>query len=612
MKKHIIILSLACSLLAVSCLNDEFLELYPKDQQTEATVFTTYDNFKTYAWGLYNVFFGYSYGTGQSMEIFRGDYEADNMIYHEEGSQSQWAYQTAKASSTSSHWEYDYIRQVNVMLDNIDGSEMSDNEKAHWRSVGYFFRSYKYFQMLSKFGDIPWVEHVLNDESEELYDPRETRDVVAKNILDNLNYAIENIGSFDDGSNTINVYVIQALLSRFALFEGTWRKYHSPQDGYDTFTASDYTTYLEACVTASEAVMNAYPTLHSAYDELFNSEDLAGVDGVLLYKVYETSQLMHGMTRLVRTGESRIDATKSAVDCYLCQNGYPVENPNSGYEGDKDVYDQFRSRDHRLYLTVCPPYYVNAQNSSSDWSFWEGEGTEKYREYIDYMANITGETYHRLPHFNFRDYVGWEQPHFYPVASNAWGRSYLGFWVWKYYNTHTDCSNANGTCTTDAPLFRTEEAMLDYAEAMFELGRFSQSVADMTINKLRARANVADMNVSAIDADFDPARDSDVDPVLWEIRRERRVEFMGEGFRLDDLRRWSKCHYLDTQQIGVYMGEEVAAANSMLNYMTDDGYAFFHGVPAGYLDYYYLYPLPLTQLVLNPNLKQNPGWTSAE
>ena len=40
------------------------------------------------------------------------------------------------------------------MLDNIDGSQMNDTEKEHWR-VGYFFRSYKYFQMLSRFGDIP-------------------------------------------------------------------------------------------------------------------------------------------------------------------------------------------------------------------------------------------------------------------------------------------------------------------------------------------------------------------------------------------------------------------------------------------------------------------------
>ena len=80
MKKYILGTGISLCLLMSSCLNDSFLEVYPKGQQTEATVFTTYDNFKTYAWGLYNVFFGYTYDTGQTDEIFRGDFESDNMI----------------------------------------------------------------------------------------------------------------------------------------------------------------------------------------------------------------------------------------------------------------------------------------------------------------------------------------------------------------------------------------------------------------------------------------------------------------------------------------------------------------------------------------------------
>ena len=69
-------------------------------------------------------------------------------------------------------------------------------------------------------------------------------------------------------------------------------------------------------------------------------------------------------------------------------------------------------------------------------------------------------------------------------------------------------------------------------EAMYELGLFDQSIADKTINKLRKRAHVADMVLTDITTDFDPERDQDVNPLLWEIRRERRVELMGEGTRL--------------------------------------------------------------------------------
>ena len=164
-----------------------------------------------------------------------------------------------------------------------------------------FFRAYKYFKMLSLYGDLPWVEHALSEDSEELYSPRDPRDVVAQNILNNLKYAEEHIKVDGDGNNTINRAVVQSLISRFCLFEGTWRKYHALQNA---------TTYLEECTRASKEVMNKYTTLHPNYEELFNSESLDGINGIILYKEYATSQLCHGLTRMVRTGESQIEATK--------------------------------------------------------------------------------------------------------------------------------------------------------------------------------------------------------------------------------------------------------------------------------------------------------------
>lgn len=598
MKKYILSASL-CVLMS-SCLNDEFLEVYPKGQQTVVTAFTSYDNFKTYTWGLYNVFFGYTYNTGQTDEIFRGDFESDNMIKGLEGNESQWAYQKAKATDESKDWDYDYIRRVNLMLDNIDGSQMSEKEKEHFRSVGYFFRSYKYFQMLSKFGDIPWVEHALTNESPELYGKRDSRDLVASNILSNLQYAEAHIGA-DDGKNTISVYVVQALLSRFGLFEGTWRKYHG---------LSDSDIYLKESARAAEEVLKKYPNVHAKYDELFNSESLDGVTGVLLYKAYETGQLMHGLTRMVRTGESYIEATKDALDSYLCGNGLPIHNINSNYGGDKNVYAQFRNRDYRLYLTICPPYMVKKPKGPSS-PEWEYTDKPEDREYIDLMTKISGETYHRLPSSNFKGFTVQGQPHFKNMNwQQGWNASQMGFWVWKYYNTHTVATNANGVNTTDAPLFRVGEVMVNYAEAMCELNKFDQTAADKSINKLRTRAHVDKMIVSNIGDDFDPSRDTTVPALLWEIRRERRVELMGEGFRLDDLRRWKKGEYVNKQPLGAYV------TNASLKKLkvtggsgADEGYVYFFNTPLGWKDYYYLYPLPLKQLALNENLEQNPVWT---
>lgn len=596
MKRYILLSGVL--LLMNSCINNDFMDVNPKDKQTVSTTFTRYDNFKAYSWGLYNVFLGYAYKTGQTDEIFLGDYEADNMIKHILGNESQWAYQKAKVPASSTNWDYDYIRRVNLMLDNIDQSSMNDTQKAHWRSVGYFFRSYKYFKMLSLYGDIPWIEHVLADNSEELYKPRDSRDFVAKNILENLQYAENNIYIDGDGENTINQSVVQALISRFALFEGTWRKYHKLPDA---------DIYLKECKRASEEIMKKYKTLHPNYDELFNSESLRGIDGIILYKEYATSQLCHGLTRMVRTGESQIEATKDAVDSYLCSDGKPISTSKM-YQGDKNVYKQFRNRDYRLYQTVCPPYMVKITTPKS--TKWEYTDNAEEREYIDLMRSISKETVHRLPTSNFKGFITQGQPHFKNVNwGQGWNATQMGFWVWKYYNTHTDVINANGVCTTDAPLFRLGEILINYAEAMFELGEFNQSIADATVNKLRERAHVAPMKVSEITADFDKDRDPSIDPVLWEIHRERRVELMGEGYRLDDLRRWKKGEYLNKQPLGVYLNDASAFKVKVTGGSSENnGYVYYFDKPLGWLDKYYLNPIPLNQLALNKSLIQNPGW----
>ena len=170
--------------------------------------------------------------------------------------------------------------------------------------------------------------------------------------------------------------------------------------------------------------------------------------------------------------------------------------------------------------------------------------------------------------------------------------------------------------------------MLNYAEVMYELGLFDQSVANLTINKLRARANVAPMIVDEIDENFDPDRDTQVTPLAWEIRRERMVELMGEGFGFYDIRRWKRGDYFINQRpLGVRVSadeiDEYFGSASLFIQSTDvnlDAFVYpedigrvvcvgdFMSQGKGWKDCYYLNPIPDTQLVLNESLEQNPGW----
>lgn len=589
----------------ISC-NDSFMDVFPKDEQTEATSFVTNENFRTYSWGFYEIFDGYS------DTFFTGDLNGGLFTNMTEGGQSSWSMgNVVVPASDPNNWDFSFIRRVNIMLDNIDKSDMSEIDKKHWRAVGLFFRSYQYFDLLTKFGDVTWIETTLNNDSPEIYEPRDIRDTVASNILRDLTEAEENIKTDGDGKNTINNITVNALISRFGLFEGTWRKYHNIEGA---------NKYFEAAVNSSKKVLAKYPSIHDDFDLIFNSEDLSNMEGIILYKQYTSGLKGHALTRRVRTGEMQVEGTRYLVDKYLCIDGRPIST-SPLYQGDNNEYDNFRNRDRRLYLTICPPY-ITGDALSGQLSEWSRHENPAYSEYIDLINNSSWKGNKSLPISNFRDLYCTRMPNL--ASSNNgvfnWGKTWMGYFVWRYYNTTTDVSTNNDVGTTDAPIFRVEEVMLNYAEASFEINQFSQSIANETINKLRKRGGVADMIISDIGEDWDTNRDNDVHPVLWEIRRERVAELATEGFHFNDLRRWKKAEsVLNEKPYGAFINK-ADYGNSSSTKIQDkngniiegdnkEGYLWFHNKPNGWLSYYYLYPIPLNDLALNNNLKQNPGWS---
>ncbi len=638
MKKYMLSISML-ALLVIGC-NKDFLNKTPLNQLTIQTAFVNYSNFQTYAWGLYDYMAGYG-NSGSTMPPAFASQEYANSDNISNGTQSSYVNQsklpaTAAGNPTSSlqiaTWDFSYVRKVNIMLDNIDQSSMVQADKDHWRSVGYFFRALRYYDLIAAFGDVPWIEHALSDTSAGvLFGNRTGRDTVAQNILNNLVWAESHIKSAGDGVNTINVHCVRALLSRFGLFEGTWRKYHN---------LSDANTYLNACVTYSQKLLASFPSVMSSWDDVYNSEDLTNKPGIILFKQYLITIFNNPMlTRYTASTSWNSDVPKSAIESYLCTDGRPIST-SAVYNGDDSMYAAFKNRDRRLYFTVTPPYRVKfinpgvtnqAGNSDNLWAF---DANTNYGAFVRLMNDsIPGNTNKRLPFLSQTPDMKSGNvipniPHFssYNAAQGnlpangiaiTQSVSKLGYFYWKYFNRLQMDGAASYGGTQDCPLFRIEEVMLNDAEAQFELGAFTQTVADQTINKLRTRANVANMVVANITASFDLKRDPTVDPVLWEIRRERRVELFGDGFRFNDIKRWMKGSYLNDYQLGVkidkagypnYPSFNINNANILIDGGGTKGYVKNLPVPVGWLDKYYLEPVPLQELVINPNLKQSPGW----
>ncbi|MCU7548827.1 RagB/SusD family nutrient uptake outer membrane protein [Chitinophagaceae bacterium LB-8] len=642
MKKYILSLPVLFMLI-VSC-NKNILDKAPIDSLTDATAFKTNSNFLTYSWGLYDYMAGYG-GSGSALPPYFTSQELNTDNYQvSAGGNSAYitgtkAIPTQAGGATSSMqvagWNFSYIRKVNVMLDHIDASSMTQAEKDHWKSVGYFFRALRYYDMIAAFGDVPWIENALNiNDSTVLYAPRTSRDSVAKNILNNLLWAEGHIKPTGDGINTINVHVVRALISRFGLFEGTWRKYQG---------LADANIYLQACVTASQKLAADFQTLLPSYDDVYNSEDLVGKPGIILCKQYVSGAMINGNTntthhtaRFITTGNSGNIAcpTNDMVESYLCADGKPIST-SATYVGDS-IYSSFRSRDTRLYFTVCPPYRVTMTSNpvygwSQPWVTFDTTKTPttRYNEYIRLMNGLAATTASKsktLPLASWApapgNYIP-QMPHFAGYVKSLNNLIYdngangvsgqagntLGYKDWKLYNRLVvDASNGS---SNDCPIFRIEEVLLNYAEAAFELGQFNQTIADQTINRLRKRVNMPDMIVANISAAFDTKRDADVDPVLWEIRRERRVELMGDGFRFNDIKRWKKGAYMNKVVLGARV--RVADYPSGVTFDATSGTTYknvrslFTAAPA-WNDKYYLEPIPTQEMVINPKLIQTKDW----
>jgi len=588
----------------VGC-NEDYLTLAPKDELSEATMFSTYDNCKVFAWGFYETLNPYPRG-GENNKRHRPtiqDCDADLLEngYSTNGESYLWGRENIPASDADWTEGYNKIRRSNLMLDNLENSNMTDAEKAHWRGVALFFRSFEYFQLLKKYGGVPWIENAINEQDEEiLFGPRATRDEVAANILRDIQFAVDNIKEEGDGENTINADVARALLSRYGLFEGTWRKYHG---------LSGVDAYLQASVDASSVLLQNYPNLMPVYDHIFNSEDLIGQPGIILYRHYiQDDAGYHIRSTNLRSTNEKVDITRRGIDLFLCKDGRTIFNSDL-YQGDKDYYAEFRNRDTRILVMSPPPYKVTSSGTGK----WSPTGEPADAEWFDEMVRVSGATpdqdltspYKQLPDRNWSDRITTEVPNFTGLSPT---QTATGYRFWKYFSNVSYRTSSRDY--NDGPIFRMGEVLVNHAEAMFELGRFDQGVADATINKTRARGEVAPMQVGEIDAGFDPMRDPSVDPVLWEIRRERGIELLGEGHRITDLRRWKKMDWAIQPKLGRWIKQSDYPAKVIpIQGNAAEGYVqLVAGNPPAFEDYYYLYPLPSEEIVLNPQLEQNPGW----
>lgn len=544
----------AVTLLTVSC--NDYLDRFPKDSFSEPTFFKTENDLIYYA----NQFYG-------SLPVQRmdNDNNSDNMVPQNINTFLAGTYTVPGSGGGWASGDWANIRSCNYFLEHYSRAETSFKER--YAGEVRFFRALFYWYKVVNFGDVPLLLKALDDNSEELYGPREKREkVMDEVVLEDLKFAVANLPEKNQAAaGRLHKDAARALMSRICLWEGTYRKYRNIE-GADT--------YLDACVKASEELMDAGYDIYSTgntdedYRNLFIQKDLRSNPEAIFYRAYITDKNTHNYTR--QASENNTGMSKDFVDSYLfLDDGKPIGLTSHPYD-DSTPAKECEGRDPRYTQTIATPGFIMTLP--------------------DLAVNL-------------------------PAIGTS--RTSTGYWNIKGRSSDLAQFNADKS-DLDLFIFRYAEVLLNYAEAKYELtGSLTIAELDKSINLIRDRVGMPHLTTNP-DADPNAVNYGyTVAPLLYEIRRERRIELVGEGFRFNDIIRWKAGKLIEGVKTirGMKLTDELrsqyADPSSLNNIAVDDDYYIIVypsiATTRKWNDKSYLYPLPIDEKD-RCHYEQNPGW----
>ena len=502
MKKIYTIFISGLSVLAFSSC-EGFLDKFPETSLSPETFYTSEKELELATNGFYTMLPSPDNTTD-------GALQDNDLEYHVALSSLQMGNRSAENESwSSSTWSN--LRALNYYLEHSVNCTSEDIRKKY-DGIAYFFRAMFYYEKVRKYGDIPWYDHVISaNDKASLYRARDSRGFVMQKIMEDLDKAIDGLPvTWTEGVYRINKYAAYAFKSRVALFEGTWRKYHDVPD--ETYTKDDGTQltlsseyFLRQSADAAKAVIDygKYKMYKGEtivkgqpYRDFFVLEDAETSETILSRRYLYTDEMniRHGVQ--FKYKNQRHSLTRALAYHYLMADGTPFQS-QEGWQ-TMQYNQEFKNRDPRMAQTIAAPDYVAVGTDAS---------TKYYPSCKDYDRS--------------------------------------GYRPIKYFSD--DTHDGAGTSTTDYAIFRYGEVLLNYAEAKAELGEADQTVIDQLHSTLTS--DFEDKANGAPDAFLssyytDKHLDGADKGLILEIRRERTVELVNEGFRLWDMLRWHEGQQL--------------------------------------------------------------------
>lgn len=559
-----------------SCMN-----LEPKASMGDNLVWEKADNFQLFA----NQFYGWTRDLGNTTDYQNGitdgvhsDFRSDLVCASSVNVYSQGT-NTIPENDGNFTSIYKRIYYTNLLLKN---AESFSNKSAISAPMGeaYWFRAYLHFELVQIYGDAQILTEPLDLTNSQLYDARDDRSDVIDQIISDLEDAEELLPETPTEEGRLGKDAANALLSRVALYEGTWQKFHNN----NTARATELLTIAK---NAAKKVMDGkhyelfyhaglvnpgINNINQSYRYMFILEDAAQCNPVGLQKSAnkeyilakrhrDSDKLALNVTHAMLANACFI--TRKMANMYLCSDGLPVDK-SPLFQGYAQAASEFQNRDARMDNTMlyhAEPYWNNDGKWRTSWTD------------ADLDNSLTT---------NARSNSGYQ--------SQKWG---------------VEREVADNYESMDYPVLRYAEVLLNYAEATYELnGNISDNDLDISLNLVRRRVNPG---MPKLSNSFVTSNGLDM---RTEIRRERTVELFLEGFRIDDLKRWKTAETeMPQDQLGVKITGTWYESNwtGQSRSLNNEGCIVMYSGRT-WAQKNYLYPLPQTQRQLNPQLTQNPGW----
>ena len=556
------------------------LESYPGDKVNEGTFYKTGDHAHQGLMGIYgmlrlNEAYGYQFCFDHLGDIAYG-YNYYMMFL---------ATYTDRDGTIQAHWQtfYDGIHRVNTFIRSVKGMGgiITDEQINEYVAEAKFLRAMFYFSLTDLFGGVPYYDEStnVNEEFMNLKQPRSSLEEVRAHILEDLDEAIKYLpvehAASEYGRATKGA--AYALRGKVYLYDKEWQ---SAINDFEEIVYNKSNNYGYDLDDDYARVFKLYNGAKSP-ETVFSIQNKSGVGTEYGMQI----QALMGCRGAYGSCWNNTVPSTQLVDMYEFKDGRPfnwdeifpgynamtpeqrkellsVEMDGAGAivglrEADTaKILSAYTCRDPRLMATVIVPY-------------------------SHYMGNIGRTTNVDLIFALDHNLSG--NANGGTIQNNAGWVSYL----YRKFVTEGDQGGAisNRLHTPFAfPLIRFADVLLMLSEAYNEAGQLDKAVTEF--NKVRYRVGMPGLNSGP-----EWMVVSNKEQMAERIRKERAVEFAGEGLRFSDLRRW-----------GYEIAHKTLNNVDAVNIYGEPIYTHL------FTERDMLWPIPGVERERNKELTQNPGW----